>query len=186
VNSCYDWSALLAHRFDADAAPLAEWPAAKIHLGGCDDCRKAASAVDPTLAFHDAAQWIPEQPEIEAMRQAVATLRRSGQLSAEVAAARQGGRTLAPQRFGSRRRIVSAALFALALALLPGRTAVNGVNGVDGMIAANSVDRIEPRFEISATPASAIEGLDRPQARVYEWGADDLSVVMVVDESLDV
>lgn len=180
MNSCYDWSALLAHRFDADAAPPAEWPVAEVHLGGCDDCRQAASAVDPTLAFHDAAQWVPEQPEIEAMRQAVATLRRSGQLSAEVAAARQGGRTLAPQRFGRRRRIVSAALFALALALLPGRTAVNGVDG------ANGVDHLEPRFEISATPASAIEGLDRPQARVYEWGADDLSVVMVVDESLDV
>ena len=31
-----------------------------------------------------------------------------------------------------------------------------------------------------------IEAIDRPQARIYQLGEDDLSVVMIVDESLDV
>jgi hypothetical protein len=32
---------------------------------------------------------------------------------------------------------------------------------------------------------SRIENLNRPGARVYQWGSEDVDVVMVVDESLD-
>jgi hypothetical protein len=41
-------------------------------------------------------------------------------------------------------------------------------------------------MQLAPPAAPALDGLDRPRARVYEWGGDDLSVVMVVDESLDV
>jgi len=58
-------------------------------------------------------------------------------------------------------------------------------NGVERTIAAPPAAAAQ-LLRVTRPAAPAIEGVDRPDARVYEWGADDLSVVMVVDESLDV
>jgi len=175
--SCFDWPRLLEHRFDGDLEAPREWPRARRHLESCEACRREAATVDPTLVFRHAAAWSPDPAEADAVRLAVRALRRTAALSASVAAGRSDSGT----RRG-RQRLVSAVLFALVLALMPGRSA------------RRSVERAEPAppaFAARIVPgegltAPAIEGVDRPQARVYEWAADDLSVVLVVDESLDV
>jgi hypothetical protein len=167
--SCYDWRRLLAHRFDPSVAPPADWSAAEAHLEACGPCRRIALAIDPALAFRSAAVWEPAPGDVAAIRQAVRTLRRASALESGESGV---GRT---RQSGPR---AAAALFALVLALHPSSTARSPVE--PGSVAV-------PRLLRAAGPAApAIEGIDRPDARVYEWGADDLSVVMVVDESLDV
>lgn len=175
--SCFDWSRLLEHRFDADVETPPQWPRARRHLESCEACRREAASVDPTLIFRHAAPWSPDPAEADALRQAARALRRTGALAASVAA---GSTASGTRREGG--RLVSAVLFALVLALMPGRPAHRGVEGGEPAPPASAA-----RILRTAGPAApAIEGVDRPQARVYEWGADDLSVVMVVDESLDV
>lgn len=136
-------------------------------------------AIDPTLVFRTAAAWTSTAGETEAIRQAVRTLRRTADLESRA----ENGH-LAPLRTRSRDHgpLAAAAFFALILAFQPSTTARNGVERVGLLEPAPASGPLR-----AARPAApAIEGVDRPGARVYEWGADDLSVVMVVDESLDV
>jgi len=173
--SCRDWRRLLAHRFDPELPVPREWERAREHLAGCPSCRREAAAIDPTLAFQGAAAWPAGGEEVEAVRLAVRALRRTGRLRAGGAGARPG----------ARRRMAFAAFFAALLAMLPAvvdRHAGELVRAA--AVRSGGGERAAPR---PAGPvASAIDGLDRPLARIYEWGAEDLSVVMVVDESLDV
>jgi hypothetical protein len=170
--SCFDWPRLLEHRFDGDVDTPPEWAQARLHMESCADCRREVADLDPTLIFRHAAAWSADPAELEAVRQAVRALRRAGALSASVAA----GRSV------SRERRVSAMLFGLVLALIPGRMAHRDVDAGGSALVVSAVGALR-----SAGPgAPAIEGVDRPHARVYEWAGDDLSVVMVVDESLDV
>ena len=177
--SCHDWRPLLAHRFDPALAAPAGWLEAEVHLEDCAACRRAATAIDPTLAFRGAAAWPEEAGESAAIRQAVRTLRRAADLESRTDEARP--ETAVRARSRDRGPLVAAALFALILALQPATTSHNEAD--------ETVVGLAPTFQIqrAARPAApAIEGVDRPDARVYEWGADDLSVVMVVDESMDV
>lgn len=180
---CPEWRALLAHRFDAALEAPPHWSAAESHLEECAECRRRALAIDPTLVFRGAASWTETAGESAEIMQAVRTLRRHADLED------RSERTRAPrpaERSSGRRRehgpLAAAALFALILAFQPTMT---------------SRPETEPTatLEVPAPTgiaravrptAPAIEVVDRPDARVYEWGADDLSVVMVVDESLDV
>jgi hypothetical protein len=169
--SCHDWRALLAHRFDPAVGAPEDWSEAEAHLEVCQSCRRTALAIDPTLAFRSAATWQAEPGEIVAIRQAVRTLRRASALDARGDDA--GGPT---RHIGPR---AAAALFALVLALHPSTTARNPAEPAPAARGPRLV-------RVTGPVAPAIEGVDRPDARVYEWGADDLSVVMVVDESMDV
>ena len=174
--SCHDWSRLLAHRLDPALPKPAGWAAARAHLEECSPCRREAVGLDPTLGFSNAAQWTADAADVEAIRLGVQTLRRTGALAGS-GQARQPGR----HRRGHR-RLASALLFATILALQAQSTALTRIDPSEFDSAPYG-----SRLELSTGPAApAIEGVDRPQARVYEWGADDLSVVMVVDESLDV
>ncbi len=162
--SCHDWQRLTAHRFDPSLEPPPEWESLTRHLADCDACRREAVACDPLLVFAGASAWEPDSAETVAVRQAVESVRRADQLSRRSLEA-------APRR---RRFAAAAALFIGTFLLLPATT--------------SHEDRPEPgaRRMLTGSAAPAIDGLDRPFARVYEWGAEDLSVVMVVDESLDV
>ncbi len=159
--SCPQWAELLAHRFEprGDAPP--GWGAAMRHLDGCPRCREEAVAIDPLLAFRDAEPVAVTPEEIAALRDDVRAV-----LRAESFPATEG-------RPGAS-RWAAAALVAASILLLPATTGTPPAG--DGWLPAV--------IEAPATPA--IDGLDRPSARIYEWGAEDLSVVMVVDETLDV
>ena len=177
--TCPDWRQLLAHRFDATLEAPPGWTDAEAHLSDCADCRLAAMAIDPTLVFRTAAAWTERAGETEEIRQAVRTLRRTSDLENRT----ERGRVAPPRaRSSDHGPLAAAALFALILAFQPSTTARNGIERAGLLEPAPAAGPLR-----AARPAApAIEGVDRPGARVYEWGADDLSVVMVVDESLDV
>ncbi len=161
TGHCPDWDRMLAHRDDPQLDPPAGWQAALSHLDHCDRCRREALDRDPLLVFQGAAGWEPDEGEVEAVRAGVDVVRRSRQL-VPVATRRSSGY-----------RWAAASLFVGSLLLLP------------STIGRDEDDPWSLR-QVTSAPAQAIDGLDRPTARVYEWGGEDLSVVMVVDESLDV
>lgn len=191
--SCRDaraWRAALAHRFSADAEPPATWPAAVEHLAGCARCRELALAVDPTLVFTRLADAPPVAVDVEAMRQAVAGLRRA---SAVAESERGRGRSLPAvrSRWG---RYAAAALLAAALgAQLPALRSASstvvargaGPDAADTLVGASlrSAAGIPRRGSVSSLGSPGFVG--RPAARVYEIADRDMSVIMVVDHSLD-
>ncbi|MEZ5333296.1 MAG: hypothetical protein R2991_14925 [Thermoanaerobaculia bacterium] len=164
-RSTQAWRRLLAHRFELDGTVPSEVAEALAHLDVCPTCRARAVAVDPLLVFRGA-RALPEPADAAAMVDAVRAGRRLRSVERRASARRSAG--------------VAAALVAGALLLAP--TALYRAS-----------EAPEPGApEISVAPAAVpsdsplIENLDRPGARVYQWGSEAVSVVMVVDESLDV
>jgi hypothetical protein len=170
--SCPEWSRVAARRDDEPAG----WAAALEHLDGCQRCRPEALKADPLLVFRrlPVTDLNPaaERSEAESMRLAVAAMRNAGRLESH-------------HRFAGWRRWAAAAVLALAsLALGRGRTPQSTAD-IGGRTAA-----VAPAVQHAAAPAAAepaaIEGLNRPGARVYHMDGEGLSVFMIVDESLDV
>ena len=174
--ACPDWTALAAHRRDRDGAEPAAWGEAQAHLDGCPDCRRAAPAADPTLLFRRLARLeapLDERAEVEAVLQGVTALR-----AARRVAARSGhGRSWA--------RWAAAAVLAFLALSMDNEGLPRALRSAGGA----------PSFAAAAVPAAigrlplldGIEGPDaRSDARIYHLEGENLSVVMIVDESLDV
>lgn len=174
--SCPDWKALVRAR-EAGGDDPPGWRRSLEHLAGCESCRGEALEADPTLLF----QHLPEvrvgAGEVAAMRDAVATLVRARRLAASVPAA-------PPARSSSRRwrrPAAAAALLAAALSLSP---AIPPPGNAGQATAAFPELAATPRGSTAPTHA-LVEELDLPDARVYQLAREDLSVVMIVDPSLD-
>lgn len=171
--ACPDWRAALAHRFDREADEPAEWDVLVAHLGECPSCRGRALELDPTLVFGDLRREPAAAGEADAVRRSVEVMRRlgrRGQLSW-----RRAGRAAAAILLPAAGLILS---FELLLAP-PHEGQPPPASG-----AALLGELLVPAAELPAPPF--VEALDRPQARVYQLGQEDLSVVMIVDENLDV
>jgi hypothetical protein len=96
---------------------------------------------------------------------------------------RNAGRLESHHRFAGWRRWAAAAVLALAsLALGRGRTP-QPTAAMTAAVAPAATQRSAPA---TAAEPAAIEGLNRPGARVYHMDGEGLSVFMIVDESLDV
>jgi hypothetical protein len=168
--SCPDWTTLAAHRRERRGVEPDGWPAALEHFDSCPECRREALAADPTLVFRrmPEVKMTPadEAAEAASVRQAVAAMRTASRLEAS-------RRSSA----GWRRWAAAAVLAAAALSL--------GQDGgrihQEAPVAASSTP--VPAGEL--TPLSGIEGLNRPNARVYQMGVGDFGVTMIYDESLD-
>jgi hypothetical protein len=174
--SCPDWPALLAERErDPDVDP-AGWGEARRHLAGCAGCRASALALEPTLLFAGLPAPRVEAAEIAAMQEAVAALVRAGRIDSR--AAQHGGRRSG--RWARRGRGIAAAAV-LALCAL----AVDPVRRPDPQVAGEMASLAAEEFPALAIPA-VLEEIESPEARVYQIPAEGLSVVMVVDASLDV
>ena len=182
--SCGEWVRLrpwVAARLErgVDLAGPAEEIAAPDHLAECAECRRLAYALDPSLVFlklreprelNDTAGQ-REIAEIAAMRERVAAMRAmKTKWPGEV---RRGTRARG-WRWAAAALLVGAGLaqgdrpaeiapFPLALAAGPAATVPT---------------------ELELQPV--VEELGRPEARVYQFAGDDFSVVMIVDETLDV
>lgn len=185
--TCPDWTTLTAHRLVRDGIEPPEWQAALAHAGGCPACRRAAVAADPTLLFQRLAE--PELAAsadspaalqtIAAMQQAVATLRRAAAAPSQSAGRRR--------RFGW--RVAAAAALPLCALVLHGveRPGPENLVATRELVPIADVARTAsaaPSAELVALPL--VDELSSPAARVYELGGTDLSVVMIVDETLDV
>jgi hypothetical protein len=191
--SCPDWGRLIEHRFDArrglDDEPHG-WQEALRHSEECRICRRQALALDPTLLFSSLGHG--ESPE------GAASLAGLGARVRSALRAREMERSLELPRERLRERRVPAAAAALLMAaglLLAthgGRVTPPAATGDRTPRPAHPTiarwafgDVALPAADVTTPPL--IESLDRPQARVYQLGQDDdLSLVMIVDESLDV
>ena len=151
------------------------------HLRECPECRRRAVAADPAVLFVDLPLLEVTENDVKAVRSAVGAMRRARALEHETS------------RPLSRwwRHVAAAALLA-ALLLAPGNTPVSQPEAGDGsaglMAGVEDLETLidQGGFLASATePSSIIENLNRPQARIYQLTEDDLSLVMIVDESLD-
>lgn len=187
--SCRDragWTALLAHRFGPALEEPPEWPLALAHLEHCPDCARLALSLDPTLVFQRLPQPAPAPGDIDAMRAAVASLRRASALQAAPAARAQGA--------ARAWRVAAAAILALTLASqlplarhpaaarLP-QSAVASSAGSSGIALARFA--AARRMTTGRADGLLVPGeVGRPQARVYEIGYPEMAVVMVVDKSL--
>lgn len=74
--SCPDWPTLTARR-DQDSEGELSWERALEHFDGCDRCRAAACAAEPTLVFRRLPKVAPDAEEVRAMQRAVASMRRA-------------------------------------------------------------------------------------------------------------
>lgn len=165
--SCPNWSALAAHRNDLRGFEPEGWPQALAHFDSCSVCRRQALAADPTLVFRRMPVVEPtpaqELDEVAAVRQAVAAMRTASRLEALDARPR-------PVSFSGWKRWAAAAVLALASLSL----------GQDS-------GKIFQQPEMSGADLQpAVEGLNLPDARVYQVGEEDILITMIVDESLDV
>ncbi len=172
--SCPDWRGLAAGRHADDTGDIGNtgdtapggWATAVEHFDTCTLCRRQALMADPLLVFRrlPAVELTPadERSEVEAVRQAVATLRAAERLDVR-------------RRFAGWRRWSAAAVLAVvALSVSRDKTA-----------------SLPPAVVMSpaampATSAPALEGVNRPGARVLHMASEGTWVLMVFDESLDV
>jgi hypothetical protein len=179
--SCPDWLELAALRRATagvsapDAAEPEGWAEALAHLDGCQRCRREALAADPLLVFRRLPSLqlneAAERSEVESMRQAVAAMR-------------TGRRLESRRRFaGWRRWAAAAALVVASFAVSRDPSPVAAVSAPVPAPSALPPDTVGARFE--GTP-EMLEGLDRPDARVYQMKGKDMAVVMIVDKSFDV
>lgn len=177
--SCPDWKLLMADRAGGDDPP--GWNAALAHMDECDGCRRTALAADPSLVFRRLPAFTADAAEVDAMRRGVANLRHASRVVGE-------GQDAVPRRrrfFADRLRHLAAALV-LAAAGFGLWFAGTG----DDAPAAHPAEPI-PAVATAAPHGSAglpvFEDLSRPhQADVYQVGEEGLTVVMMVDETLDI
>lgn len=197
-----DWEGLVARR-DAGGREPAGWADAVAHMESCEPCRRAALAADPTLVFRRLPAAATDAADADAMRRAVASLRRASRV-----AAADGAAPSAPthRSLPERLRRVPAALRNLAAAVLlvaagSGALMLGGLDPADdagGTAAPPAATRATgggeglwrsdaPAVRRDAAGQQVVEGLSAPRtADVYQAGEGDMTVVMVVDENLDI
>jgi hypothetical protein len=178
--TCPDWRRLAAAR-DASPADPAGWEDALVHLDGCAACRRAAVEADPTLIFRRLPALALGEGEVEAMRLRVSALRGARAVTGPAASTRLLPRRLAWQPV--------AAAAALAVAMLAGGHAPGGISGAGATPAAASralPGSMPPELGAELAAQPLLEELDQPYDHVVQWNAEDVSMVLVVDERLDV
>lgn len=161
--SCPDWRRLAALRDRGPADEPAGWREALAHAERCPACRRRAVAADPALLFRrlPVSELSPaaEQAEVESVRRAVAAMRTASRLTRR-------------SRPDWRRWAAAAVLATTALAM---RGPAPEPAAPFGLPAALSTGLTVP---------ATIEGLARPEARIYQMFDESGPVVMVIDERL--
>jgi hypothetical protein len=185
--SCPDWRVLAGRRDDRDDAVDREpegWSAAVAHFeSGCTLCRRDALAADPILVFRRLRtagtaemSQAQEASAVDAVRQAVAAMRTASRVDS----------IESRNRAGWKRWVAAAGLIAAALSV----TTDNGWQrqGLPDQAAAGRRGAVLPASYAGATGATELPTAEggRPGARVYRMDGEGMSVVMIVDESLNV
>lgn len=188
MSACPNWRELLHSRFDPKAPEPEGWVDALAHFDGCPACRREACRIDPTLVFRRLpAAALDFDLEAERMRLAVAGMRASERVEGRVSAI--SIRPLSRRLRGQGLRWALAAGLAGAALLLGGRGELAGSGARQAAPLSLADGAAQARFDPVQAPAaieSAVEDLGRPDARIYQLDGERLSVVMIVDEKLDV
>jgi hypothetical protein len=166
--TCPDWRALIAEREREPGADPPGWAEARAHLAVCAGCRARAIDLDPSLLLVSLPAPRVAAADVADMQRAVAALVRAGRVEPRP-------RRLARQLW---RGAAAAAVVLLALAVEAGPRRA----APEPVAVAAALTGVETDF--GSPPV--LEELDRPEARVYQLPAEGLSVVMIVDASLDV
>lgn len=164
--SCPDWPTAAAWRRDDGAAP-AGWQGDLEHLAGCPSCRERVARLDPTLLLAAAAAPAPAIGDDEV-----------GVLAATVRSMVAGQRLAARRRPDRRALLAAAALVALLAAPVGFSRLTDGA----GRTAAPP-ERLVQLPDLAEEPP--IEEVQPAGARVYQFGTEDLPVILIFDESLD-
>lgn len=185
--SCPDWRALAAQ---AERKDPGSWDEAVAHFdGGCRLCRRDALAAEPTLVFRQlrsaaapaAMGPAQEASEVDAVRQAVAAMRTASRVSSMASDGRR-----ARHGAGWTRWAAAAVLAIASLSISADRQEHRPDGRPNGNQAAAARGAVRPAAYTGEAGRLTFEGVDRPGARVYNMDGEGLSVVMIVDESLDV
>lgn len=164
--SCPEWRSATAWRRGDGAAPPG-WQASLDHLAGCTPCRQRLAELDPSLLLAAAAAPAPAVGEDE-IRTLAATVRS----------------LIAAQRLEARSRPDRRALFAAVVLVALLATPLGVRRFADRSAQPAAPDEVAV---VLSEPADEppIEEVQPARARVYQFGAEDLPVVLIVDESLD-
>lgn len=194
MSACPNWRELLKDRFDKPAKANAAEPEglaeALAHFDVCPACRREACRIDPTLVFRRLpATALDFDLEAERMMLAVAGMRASERVEGRSGAL--SSRPLSRRLRHQGVRWALAAGLAGAALLLGGRSELADASGSPRIAAplglsGGTVPARFDRFQPTAAVESAVEDLGRPDARIYQLDGERLSVVMIVDEKLDV
>ena len=184
--SCPNWFELVERREQDPEA----WDLALEHHDACEHCREEALEADPTLLFR-MPMPVLDLSEIDAMKQAVATMRRTSPLAQPIV------EQPAKPAFQARRYLEAAAIGSLLL----GAAFFQRVLPPEGPPPTNpalfaTAQPGDPAPTVSAPEVTAslqaasfddplVEGLDPKYGSVIEVMDQDLSIVLVVPE-LDV
>lgn len=190
--SCPHWPELLAHRLDGDGWFVTARPeppgfaAALEHLHDCASCRELALGLDPTLVFHFLPAPAIADAEVARMRAAVGAAVRAEQTVRREAA----GRRPPPPAWRRPARWAAAAASVLLVTALAttqlSRWRPTGSEAVAVGTPTGSAVAAAAGGEVRLAALPLIEDLDLPEPTVYQLETDGLSVVMIVDPSLDV
>jgi len=172
----------------------------------CPSCERAALAADPTLVFRRLGPLdlspAEESAEIESVRRAVAAMRTGRRLERASHAASSGRHW---RRYAAAAVLAAAALSlgvdhrpggagaalgsaALGSAVLSGlaHQPTPAIGALGTILPAAAVTPAAAAYPTYGEADGAMEGLNRPKARVYQLHGRHLQVVMIVDEKLDV
>jgi len=181
--SCPDWRDL-----SPDSRDTGAWTEALAHFdGGCSQCRRDALKADPTLVFRSLrsapagssasmGSTSSSSSDVDAMCQAVAAMRAASRVDAAV------------HRTSWKRWAVAAGLVLAALSI-PADNVRKHRDLPSSRPAAALLGAVMPAALVGGVGDSdlpTVEGVNHPDARVYHMDGEGLSVVMIVDESLDV
>lgn len=201
--ACPDWSQLVGQR-EAQLDDPPGWRKAMDHLDSCRHCRPRALAAEPTLLFRrlptvSSTRGGHVAVDVEAMKRAVATLRRTGPL--QRVTQDRGSQTL-------HRRLPAVAaglLFVVLLGLTPGvgeretgtaagtlsaemqgAATVTETGVVTGFQTLSQAAGFTQELQPSTLTGSLIEDLELPNSRIYQMPGKEMALTMVVSPSLDV
>lgn len=183
--SCPDWRVLCRQR-ESDPGDAPEWRSALRHLDGCAACQTAAPAFDPTLLFRRLPALEVGSAGVEAMKQAVAGMRR--------------GQTIEHRRRplmrtasrGTWRQAAALAAVFLGSLLLRGADVGPEVRLHGTSPEALTAD-VAPASEAAATASEIdlwrmplIETADPTYGSIIQADYDDMSLVLVMPSGIDV
>lgn len=167
--SCPSWPSLIAERQRSGESPEG-WDAAVAHLDGCEACFRQAVRLEPSLVFRRMPAVTVTGDEVEEMRRRVALLRRVRQVERPAVSLR-------------RRWPAAAAAVLLTVGLL-GATHGTGPLAEDVQVGGSEPWMTSLLGELASQPV--LEHWDQPFDQVVQWSSDELSMILLLDERLDV
>ena len=170
--SCPDWQTLCRrHETERDETP--EWRAALTHLDECRACQDAAPAFDPALLFRRLPALEVGHDDVEAMKQAVAGMRRGRTIE----------RRVSPWTRYWRQAAALAAVL-LGSVLLKGAGVEAPATGTTSAVSSQAAPRAAADIDLWRMPL--VETADPTYGSIIQVVDDDISLVLVMPSETDV